>query len=99
LKVKITLDSGAEYEGTYSSGSESGHTLKMVQQKKTANAAEMPNGNAKPGREQPTMHFQKASVVDILVTGATLPSRPGKPQNGTCLPVVWLCGSTDLLTR
>lgn len=80
--MKVTLDSGAEYEGTYSSGNESSYILKMVQQKKLANTGEMSNGNTKLGREQPSMTFPKATVADIHVTGTALPSRSIRPQNG-----------------
>lgn len=80
--MKITLDSGAEYEGTYSSASETHHILKMVQQKKYANTGDMSNGNPKTGREQSSMSFEKKTVADIHVMGTALPNRTIRAQNG-----------------
>jgi PAB1-binding protein PBP1 len=83
--VKITLDSGAEYEGTYSTGSESTHTLKMVTQKKQGASTETSNGSTKLNRDQATMSFSKKDVADVHVTGAALPSRDSRLPNGRIL--------------
>jgi len=86
--VKITLDSGAEYEGTYSTGSESTYTLKMVIQKKQGASTEMSNGASKSNREQASMSFPKKDVADVHVTGAALPSRDVRLQNGMVLSLL-----------
>lgn len=80
--MKITLDSGAEFEGTYASGSDSSYTLRMVQQKKLPNSGDMSNGNTKIGREQASVSFQKKDVADIHVMGTALPNRSIRSQNG-----------------
>jgi hypothetical protein len=82
LRLKITLDNEAEFEGTYASGSDSSYTLRMVQQKKLPNSGDMSNGNAKMGREQASMSFPKKDVADIHVMGTALPNRSIRPQNG-----------------
>lgn len=82
MKVKITLDSGAEYEGTYTSGSDIVYTLKMVQQRKAA-PGEFSNGTMKVNREHALMSFQKKDVADVHVTGSSLPPRDSRSQNGT----------------
>jgi PAB1-binding protein PBP1 len=55
----------------------------MVQQKKLPNSGDMPNGNAKMGREQASMSFQKKDVADVHVMGTALPNRSARSQNGT----------------
>lgn len=83
--MRITLDSGAEYEGIYSTGSETTYTLKMVTQKKQAASGELSNGTSKP-----TMSFQKKDVADVHVTGAALPNKEIRQQNGTsALPLTF----------
>jgi|HubBroStandDraft_4_1064222.scaffolds.fasta_scaffold772651_1 hypothetical protein len=70
------------------SGSDSVYTLKMVQQRKAA-PGELSNGTTKMNREHSSMSFQKKDVADIHVTGASLPPRDTRPQNGTAhnLPI------------
>jgi PAB1-binding protein PBP1 len=55
----------------------------MVQQKKLPNSGDMSNGNAKMGREQASMSFQKKDVADVHVMGMALPNRSARSQNGT----------------
>ncbi|KAI9739398.1 MAG: hypothetical protein M1818_005086 [Claussenomyces sp. TS43310] len=82
FNVRITLDSGAEFEGTYSCHTDSTYTLKMVQQKKLP-ASSASNGATKSNKEQPSMSFQKKDVADIHVTSVGLPKREsGRSQNG-----------------
>jgi PAB1-binding protein PBP1 len=54
----------------------------MVQQKKLPNSGDMSNGNAKMGREQASMSFQKKDVADVHVMGTALPNRSARSQNG-----------------
>jgi hypothetical protein len=54
----------------------------MVQQKKLSNSGDIPNGNAKMGREQASMSFQKKDVADVHVMGTALPNRSVRSQNG-----------------
>lgn len=61
----------------------------MVQQKKLPNSGDMSNGNAKMGREQASMTFQKKDVADVHVMGTALPSRSVRSQNGTCSFSTW----------
>lgn len=83
MRVRITLDSGSEFEGTYDSGADLSYTLKMVQQKKLPNPGDLSNGTAKMAREQATMSFQKKDVADVHVMGTALPNRSARSQNGT----------------
>lgn len=82
----ITLESTAEYEGIYLSGTTTEHTLKMVQQKKTANG-EMSNGTNKLNTyigndNQHTMTFPKKNVVNMHVINGNLPKSDTRSQNG-----------------
>lgn len=88
--MKITLDSGAEFEGTYSAGTDSAYTLKNVTQKKLPAGAELSaditNGISRSGRDQPmaTKAFQKKDVVDLCVMATALPPKASvRSQNGT----------------
>jgi hypothetical protein len=54
----------------------------MVQQKKLPTSGDMSNGNAKMGREQASMSFQKKDVADVHVMGTALPNRSVRSQNG-----------------
>lgn len=88
--MRITLDSGAEFEGIYASGADASHTLRVVQQKKFPNSGDMSNGGAKMGREQASMSFPKKDVADIHVMGTALPNRSIRPQNGTQPPSTYV---------
>ncbi len=61
----------------------------MVQQKKLPNSGDMSNGNAKMGREQASMSFQKRDVADVHVMGTALPNRSARSQNGTYPPELY----------
>jgi PAB1-binding protein PBP1 len=87
LKVRITLVDGAEYDGTFSTSTDSAYTVKMVQQKKAANG-DISNGTQKLNKyigngDQHTMSFQKRDVVDLHVTAASLPKVEYKSLSGT----------------
>ncbi|KAJ4405413.1 poly(A)-binding protein binding protein [Neurospora sp. IMI 360204] len=80
-RVRITLASGSEFEGTYANAQDPNTCrLTTVTQKKLPNSAEM---NGAPRKEQGTMTFQKKDIVDacpLLINN--LGKSDGKPTNG-----------------
>ncbi|KAK3946466.1 hypothetical protein QBC46DRAFT_6096 [Diplogelasinospora grovesii] len=80
-RVRITLASGAEFEGTYANSPESSTCrLTMVQQKKLPHAADITNGTAR--KEQPTMSFQRKDIADARVLPGNAGRSDGKAPNG-----------------
>ena len=77
-RVRIVLTSGAEFEGTYSNGSEpTSCRLSMVQQKKQSNnSADITNGSA---RRESTMTIQRKDIADARVVAGN----NTKNMNGT----------------
>ncbi|KAH6621443.1 hypothetical protein B0J18DRAFT_227411 [Chaetomium sp. MPI-SDFR-AT-0129] len=65
-RVRITLTSGAEFEGTYSNGADAASCrLSMVQQKKSSNSTDLTNGSGRT--EQSTMTLQRKDIADARV--------------------------------
>ncbi|KAK0613624.1 hypothetical protein B0T14DRAFT_282548 [Immersiella caudata] len=72
-RVRITLASGAEFEGTWNNGPEpTSCRLTLVSQKKLPNSADIVNGAGR--REQATMSFQRKEITEARV----LPGNAGK---------------------
>ncbi|KAK4197943.1 putative PAB1-binding protein [Triangularia verruculosa] len=79
-RVRITISSGAEFEGTYSNGPDSSNfRLTNVQQKKLPNSAELANGAR---REQTQMMVQKKDVMEARVVPGNAGKNDGKGANG-----------------
>lgn len=77
-RVRITLNTGAEFEGTFAGASELSCNLRMVQQKK------VPGGNSTNGaKSTETMTFQRKDIVSATVTGGNqktdMKSSNGRP--------------------
>ncbi|KAK0747461.1 hypothetical protein B0T21DRAFT_279548 [Apiosordaria backusii] len=80
-RVRITISSGAEFEGTYSNGPDSSSfRLTNVLQKKLPNSAELANGASR--REQAQMMVQKKDVMDARVVPGNAGKNDGKGANG-----------------
>lgn len=78
--MRITLASGAEFEGIYSNGPElTSCRLGMVSQKKLPNSQDISNGAGR--REQATMSFQRKEIVEARVVPGNGKS-DGKVTNG-----------------
>jgi len=79
-RVRVTLTSGAEYEGIYAHSQPDGSSfvLRMVQQRKAT--GDIANGTAR--REQSNMSFQRKDVVDGRTIGNNSNKVDGKVQNG-----------------
>jgi len=80
--VRITLVSGAEYEGTYAQGSDSGSCrLNRLVQKKLPNSIEV-NG---AGRKEPThmMSFQRKDITEAVVLPGNSGKAEGRAPNGS----------------
>ncbi|KAJ2906260.1 LsmAD domain-containing protein [Zalerion maritima] len=75
-RARITLTSGAEFEGVFAGATESGCNLRMVQQKK------LPGGNITNGtkrdEQSQNMTFQRKDIAS-----ASLASGNARPQNGS----------------
>ncbi|KAK0705426.1 hypothetical protein B0H67DRAFT_649755 [Lasiosphaeris hirsuta] len=81
-RVRITLASGAEFEGTYNNGPESTSCrLTMVQQKKSPNSADITNGAGRS--QQSTMSFQRKDIIDARVLTGNAGKVDGKALNGS----------------
>lgn len=79
--MRITLSTGAEFEGIYSNGTESTTCrLTMVQQKKLPNSADITNGAKR--REQATMSFQRKEITEARVLPGNGGKADGKNMNG-----------------
>lgn len=79
--MRITLASGAEFEGTYNNGPEpTSCRLTMVSQKKLPNSADIQNGAGR--REQPTMSFQRKEITEARVLPGNASKGDGKAING-----------------
>ncbi|KAK4186115.1 PAB1-binding protein 1 [Podospora australis] len=81
-RVRITLVSGAEFEGTYyNNGSDSSSCrLSQVFQKKLPNSAEIANGANR--REQNQMTIQRKDIMDARVISGNAGRNDGKGANG-----------------
>ncbi|KAK5661562.1 hypothetical protein OQA88_11470 [Cercophora sp. LCS_1] len=80
-RVRITLSSGAEFEGTWNNGPEpTSCRLSMVQQTKLPNSADISNGSLR--REQASMSFQRKEIVDARVIPGNSAKGDGKALNG-----------------
>ncbi|KAH8842081.1 hypothetical protein MCOR07_007026 [Pyricularia oryzae] len=79
-RARITLNSGAEFEGIYAQNQAdpSSFFLRMVQRRK--GPGDMANGSAK--REEPTMTFSRKDVSEARNTGGNVTNKDGKMQNG-----------------
>ncbi|KAK3321172.1 hypothetical protein B0T19DRAFT_260357 [Cercophora scortea] len=81
-RVRITLATGAEFEGTYASGPDAVTCrLNMVQQKKLPNSAEITNGAGR--KEQSNMSFQRKEIVEARVVSGNPGRTDGKAPNGS----------------
>ena len=90
--MRITLSTGAEFEGIYNNGTEpTTCRLTMVQQKKLPNSADITNGAQR--REQSTMSFQRKEITDARVLAGNGGRADGKNLNGRSL---CLCGRTHV---
>ncbi|KAK1829281.1 hypothetical protein QBC39DRAFT_136555 [Podospora conica] len=80
-RVRITLSTGAEFEGVYNNGTEpTTCRLTMVQQKKLPNSADITNGAKR--REQATMSFQRKEITEARVLPGNGGKADGKNTNG-----------------
>lgn len=83
-RVRITLASGAEFEGTYNNGADpTTCRLTMVQQKKLPNSADIANGTNR--REQATMSFQRKEILEARVIAGNAGKPDGKSLNGVSI--------------
>jgi hypothetical protein len=79
--VRITLASGAQFEGIYNNGSEaSSCRLTLASQTKLPGANELANGAR--GKEPTTMSFQRKEITDARVLPGSAGKGDGKAMNG-----------------
>lgn len=81
--MRITLASGAEYEGTYAPGPDAASCrLTRLVQKKLPNAIEV-NGSSRK-EPQSMMSFQRKDITEAVVLPGNSGKAEGKAPNGTC---------------
>ena len=85
-KVRITLATGAEFEGIYANGADSATCrLTMVTQRKTPNSNDIINGTGR--RDQPqAMSFQRKEITEARVMPSNQGKNDNRAPNGTYLP-------------
>lgn len=78
--MRITLVTGAEFEGIYANSPEPGIIrLNMVQQKKLPNSADVNGSNPKPAN---MMSFRQKEITEARVVANNMGKNDGKAPNG-----------------